>query len=161
MSNDRDTGPPERYRHGDRIIPFQVVEKDKAGYKAKAGEIAMLNQSECSLDLMYHRGHLGNHDHDAKRRYDAGMWLRELHLKLHNVSVGVASYSDAWHKFQDIASDLSDVDCWNFKAFLETRRALKHHWRPLECVCIMDRRYGKAWPALHTSLDLLADLRGI
>ena len=161
LTEDHDKGPPERYRKGDNIIPFQVIEqvKDALGYKAKAGEIVMLNQSECSLDTMYHRGHLGGHQEDAKRRYDAGMWLRELYLRLH-ASVGVAAYHDAWSKFQDISSNLSDVDAWNLKCLAETRHFMGSHWRPLDAVCIMDRRYARPWPKLQEALDILAEYRG-
>ena len=161
MSEDRDIGTPERHRKGDKIIPFQVIEKAKAGYRAKAGEIVMLNQSECSLDDLLHRGWLGGRQEDAERRHAAGMWLRALWLRLH-ASIGVASYHDAWGKFTDISSNMSQVDAWNFKCLMETKEFMGWtHWKPLDCVCIMDRRYKSPWPALHDSLDILADYRGI
>ncbi len=157
---DRQLPPPERFRKGDNIIEISVLHEGKAGYKSKAGELVAFNATECSLDLMYHRGHLGNRQDDAERRHAAGMWLRQLFLKLHG-SIGVASYHDAWHHFTDISSHMSEVDAWNFKCMLDTREHMGSMWRPLECVCIMDRRYGKAWPALHNALDVLADYRGI
>jgi len=156
---DRDIGPPERHRKGDKIVELEVMREDRAGYKSKAGEVVAFNATECSLDVMWERGHLGP-EKDAKRRRDAGWWLRELYLRLHG-SIGVQGYHDAWSKFSDVASNMSEADSWNFKVMMDTQRTLKHHWRPLECVCILDRRYSQAWPALHTALDLLADHRGI
>lgn len=158
--DERDTGPPERYRHGDKIIPFQVIEETKRGFKERAGDIVMLNKSECSLDEMLHKGWLGGRQDDAERRHAAGMWLRELFLRLHQ-SIGVASYHDAWHRFTDISSNMSDVDCWNFKALLDTREFMGSLWKPLDAVCIMDRRYKKPWPLLQDALDVLADYRGL
>lgn len=158
--DERDIGPPERHRKGDNIIPFQVIEEAKIGFQARAGELVMLNRSECSLDDMLHKGWLGGRQDVADRRHAAGMWLRQLFLSLHG-SIGVASYHDAWHRFADISSNMKDVDCWNFKCLLDTREFMGSMWKPLDCVCIMDRRYKKPWPALHDALDLLADYRGL
>ncbi len=158
MSDSRDTGTPERHRKGDNIIPYQVIEKAKVGFKEKAGEVVMLNRSECSLDDMLHRGWLGSRQEDAERRHAIGMWLRQLWLSLHG-SIGVASYHDAGSKYADISSNMSQVDAWNFKCLLETRKFMGSHWRPLECVCIQDLRTG-SWPALHDALDILAEHRG-
>lgn len=160
MAEDRDTGPPERHRHGDKIIPFQVIERAKVGFRAKAGEVVMLNQSECSLDDMLHRGWLGGRQEDAERRHAAGMWLRELWLKLHG-SIGVASYHDAWHRFVDISSNMSQVDAWNFKCLMETREFMGSLWAVLDAVCIQDVRYRRPSSRLQDALDVLAEHRGL
>ena len=156
---DRQLPTPERFRKGDNIIEISVLKEDKGGYKEKAGELVAFNATECSLDLMYHRGHLGSQE-DAERRHAAGMWLRQLFLRLHK-STGVASYHDAWFKFTDLSSDMDEISCWNFRCLMDTKEFMGSHWRPLDCVCIMDRRYAKAWPQLQDALDILADWRGI
>jgi hypothetical protein len=159
VSDDRIDPPAERYRHG-KIVSIPALREDKAGggHKEKAGEVIPFNLWECSLDQMYDRGHLGGRQEDAERRYSAGLWLRQLYLSVAG-SVGVAAYHDAWNAYDPRVDGMSDQDAWNFKVLWDTRKQMKHHWRPLECVCILDRRYKQAWPALHTALDVLSDYR--
>ena len=160
MSENRDIGTPERHRKGDKIIPFQLMEETSAGFKPRAGEVVMLNKSECSLDDMLHRGWLGGRQEDAERRHAAVMWLRELWLGLHQ-SIGIASYHDAKSKFSDLSCHMTEVESWNLGCLMDTKEFMGLHWRPLDAVCIMDRRYGTSWPALCEALDILADYRGI
>ena len=155
---DRQLPTPERFRKGDNIIEISVLKEDgKGGYSEKAGELVALNTTESALDYMFHKGYLGGRQEDAERRYSAGMALRQLYLSVAG-SIGVAAYHDAWNAFDPFVNQFSDQDCWNFRVLWDTQKYLRHRWRPVECVCILNRRY-KTWPALHTALDILHDYR--
>ena len=137
---------PERLTKGDDIVPYETED---------AGVFAHQNATECQLDRMYHQGRLGDQEHEGKRRYDAGMWLRKLYLKTHPTE-GVMGYHDAGKD----QGEMTDQMAWNLKCFMDTARHMGLYWRHLDQVCCMNCGYGTV-DTLLEALDALADHRGM
>lgn len=139
---------PERRRHAREL----VIEPRETG---SAGNVILTGQrelQECALDVLYRNGRLGAGD-DARWRFNAGFWLRELYLKTHP-SEGVGAYSIR----NESSGEITDEMAWNLKAFQDTAMDLKRHWRILEQVCCEDHAQGNPEP-IWNALDALYDLR--
>ena len=130
-----------------------------------AGVMVPVNEEECLLDRLYRAGWLGPPEDDpARRRLEAGLWLRRLHITTHDVAEGVWRYREGGRD----QSEMTDRQAWNYKCYLDTARALGHHWRGLEKVCCFDHlpfrarsRNDPRLAALQDALDALADHRGL
>ena len=103
--------------------------------------------TECELDRLKESGLL---EPDTERRYAAGIGLRSLYLRLYS-SEGVGSYTKTpVHE----TGEMDDEYAWNFKAWLDTQRALPRYWKTLHTVCCEDARY----PYIHAIQDALDEL---
>lgn len=112
--------------------------------------------AECELDRLFQSGILGNDEVSAKRRYSAGMWLRQLYIGLY-ASEGIGCYSK--DRITD-TGEMSDQQSRNFKTYLDTQRAVPKYWRVLFTVCCESKKYPRVY-AIHDALDELARHRGI
>lgn len=65
--------PPERARHGQKIVPFTATDR--------AGVYASRVEGECLLDRLLAAGRFGPAD-VAQRRYFAGVWLRQKFIDM-------------------------------------------------------------------------------
>ena len=78
---------PERMRKSRELI-IEPRETESAGNVVMTGQREL---QAIALDVLYRNGHLGKGD-DARARFNAGYWLRELYIKTHP-SDGVGGYS--------------------------------------------------------------------
>lgn len=139
---------PERVKKGREI----VIEPRET---ASAGNVVMTGQrelQECALDILFRNGRLGQ-PKEARSRYNAGYWLRELYLKTHP-SEGVGAYSIRLES----SGEMTDEMAWNLKTYQDTATDLRRHWRILEQVCCEDHAQGNPLP-IWEALDALAELR--
>lgn len=139
---------PERQKKGLEI----VIE---AADRGSSGNVIITRQrelQECALDTLYRKGRLGSKD-EARWRYNAGFWLRELYLNTHP-SEGVGAYSIRLES----SGEMTDEMAWNLKAFQDTATDLKRHWRVLERLCCENHIQANLAPVLD-ALDALRDLR--
>ena len=122
----------------------------------KAGIYRERAKDECALDVMLETERLGWPE-NAGRRYDAGLWLRQLYLKLHK-SDGISRYSkESWGR-----GEISEQVAWNWKCYLDTMAALKGHWSRLYALCCNNQQpMDRHWEATIDALDALADHRHI
>ncbi len=139
----------ERLAKGPAIVRVETI---------AAGVTVPFNKEECLLDRLYRRAWLGPPGGDAaRRRLEAGLWLRRLYVKTHDLAEGVWRY----HEGGRDQSEMTDRQAWNHKCYLDTARALGAHWRPLEAACCLDRVSVRSAGALQRALDALADHRGM
>lgn len=146
----------ERLAKGQSIVRVETI---------TAGATVPVNQEECLLDRLYRAGWLGPPERDpARRRLEAGLWLRRLYIVTHDVAEGVWRYRDGGRD----QSEMTDRQAWNHKCYLDTARALGRHWRNLEKACCFDhlpfRARSRGDPRiadLQDALDALADHRGM
>lgn len=139
---------PERQKKGVEI----VIE---AADRGSSGNVIITRQrelQECALDTLYRKGALGKGD-EARWRYNAGFWLRELYLNTHP-SEGVGAYSIRLES----TGEMTDEMAWNLKAFQETATELMPHWRVLEQLCCENHAQANLAPIIR-GLDALRDLR--
>lgn len=147
MTDSPSYATPERRQKGNVV----AEETMKAGvYRERA-------KDECALDVMLEKGRLG-WEELAMRRYDAGLWLKKLHLKVYR-SDGVAWYSE-WAS--RASGEMPDQVAWNWKCWCDTGRAMAGHWAHLYSVCILNKEpIPEYWQATIDALDALADHRHI
>ena len=140
----------ERLAKGPAIVRVETI---------AAGITVPFNQEECLLDRLYRRASLGPPGGAAaRRRLEAGLWLRRLYVETHDLAEGVWRY----HEGGRDQSEMSDHQAWNHKRYLDTARALGPHWRTLEAACCLDRApAARGAEALRRALDALADHRGM
>lgn len=123
----------------------------------KAGIYRERVKDECVLDVLLESEKLGWPE-NSMRRYDAGIWLRQLYLKTHDEQ-GVSSYQrQSIHGTGELSAQLK----WNTQCYYETAIALKPHWRRLYAVCCENKlpQQRTLWATID-ALDALADHRHI
>jgi hypothetical protein len=141
---------PERVRHSREMI-IEPRETESAGNVVMTGQREL---QECALDILLRNDRLGRKGSDEARwRFNAGMWLRELYLKTHP-SEGVGAYSIRLESSGEMTEEMA----WNLKAYQDTATDLKRHWRILEQVCCEDHAQGNPTP-IWNALDALYELR--
>lgn len=129
-----------------------VIEPRETGSAGNVILTGMRELQECRLDILYRTDKLGRED-DARRRYNAGMWLRHLYLKTHRTK-GVGSYSPT----HGGGGEMSDVQAWNFKCYQDTANDLRKVWPLLERLCCEDNAWGGP-VKIMLALDILAEKR--
>lgn len=142
-----------RKQHG--AIGMKQLELDPRGDRVYHDR----EYEECGLDRLYRTGRLGL-DEDAKRRYDAGMELRELYF-----SAGVHRRTTS--SYQPFGTrgggDVSDHEAKKRKELRDTMRALPYLASlVLQDTCWFDHppKCPTGWAILVDALDRLADQRG-
>lgn len=140
-------------RHG-RFAVTETEVRDNAGLVTTK---AVKRLDECELDRMFFDGKLGRPDGDeAKRRYAAGLWLRELHYRCGTEPNVVGGYGAGRGGRQEMTQDQADA----MAEFAAAMRALRGYSEVVQRVCVWDR--GCRLPAtLRAGLDRLADWRGL
>ena len=139
---------PERIKHSREMI-IEPRETESAGNVVLTGQREL---QECGLDVLLRNGRLGANG-DARARYNAGMWLRELYLKTHP-SEGIGAYSIRLESSGEMTEEMA----WNFGCYQDTVKAMGRHWRILEQVCCEDHAQGNRQPILD-ALDALYEHR--
>ena len=139
-----DLGPPERWARG----ALALEETAQAGVRRARARY------ECLLDLLFARGELGEAQ-AARRRYDAGLWLRQLYQRTHD-EVATQRF-DALGRDQ---AEMSDEDAAALDLYRRTLLALGPGFGVLRRVCCDDRP-APADGRLPRALDRLADWRGM
>lgn len=116
---------------------------------------------ECLLDVLLRSGALGAPGSDeARRRFEAGMWLRELYLEKARLGPGMSCRFDAFGGRGDGADRMPDDIAWNIKCVQDTMRACAPHGPLLTALCCHDDdRYP--WRGIARALTRLADHRGL
>jgi len=121
---------------------------------------ALRKPAECLLDELLTLGQLGKDD-IAKRRHEAGMWLRELyHEKAQLPFRSTGHYGEGRGGNTDRADDMPEHVAWNRAVFNDTMRALPRHGQMLAKVCCHDEPYARM-DLVREGLDRLADHRGM
>jgi hypothetical protein len=154
---------PERVRHSREMI-IEPRETESAGNVVMTGQREL---QTCALDVMHRNGLLvrpADRKDEARWRFNAGCWLRDLYLKTHPTD-GVGAYRVRLEGEKDFIMRptpetpvlLGDND-WNFQCFMDTTRDLKAHWRILEQVCCEDVAPTAVEP-VRAALDALLALR--
>lgn len=116
---------------------------------------------ECMLDLLLRAGALGAPGSDeARRRFEAGLWLRELYLEKARLGSGMSCRFDAFGGRGDGADRIPDDVAWNIKCVQDTMRACAPYGPLLTALCCHDDdRYP--WRGIDRALTRLADHRGL
>jgi len=139
-----DLGPPERWARGG----LAVEETMQAGVRRARAKY------ECLLDLLLERGGLGE-GRDARRRYDAGLWLRQLYQRTHD-GAAIQRY-DTLGRDQ---AEISDAEAAALDLYRRTLLAMGPAFGVLRRVCCDDRPVPPNG-GLRACLDRLADWRGM
>lgn len=116
----------------------------------------------CLLDTLYrerrlrHPGEDG--DDSAKRRLEAGMWLRELYHEKAMLAPRSTAYYGEGRGGED---EIPEHVAWNRKVVTDTMRALYRHANLLMRVCCHDEMPRQDQHMIVVALDALADHRGM
>lgn len=132
-----------------------------------AGVFAHKLAAECFLDALYHKGRLRYasepappKDEEARRRLQAGLWLRSLFERSGLRQRETMAYSIFGQGGG--GAEMSDAEAWNMRCWADTMRELGAvPGYVLRSVCCFDALPAKRSVDLRWCLDLLADLRGI
>lgn len=145
-----DFGARERARHGGGLV-VEVRERGTSGNTVTTGARA---RYECLIDLLYDQGTLGS-GRTAERRYQAALWLRDLHRATHRDHL-VADYECQGES----TGEMSDEAASALAFYLSVVRRLGPHASLVVAAASGEGRLGDA-DRLCRGLDRLADLRGI
>jgi len=116
---------------------------------------------ECLLDVLLRTGELGSPDADeARRRFEAGMWLRELYIERAQLSPTTSLKFDSSGRRADFADAIPEDVAWNIKVFQDAMRECKPYGTMLTAVCCHDDD-GYPRNGIARALTKLADHRGI
>lgn len=110
----------------------------------------------CLLDLLMTLGHLGRGD-EAKRRLEAGMWLRTLY---HEKAMMSPRSTGHYGEGRGGDYDIPEAVAWNMKVMADTMRAVPRYARLLTKVCCHDEHFAR-FDLIRDALDALADHRGM
>ena len=126
-------GPPrERYQHGP-LVTIQAPE-------ANAGVFCKANRTPTMIDWMLERQMLGNDPEKARRRHAAGLWLRGAHARVYAGNPQVRLVNEYSQRGSRSTSDeMTEVDVWNWKAFVDALRFLGRYAETVRAVCVDDR----------------------
>ena len=131
----------------------RMVATDTAGVQAaQVGD-------DCLLARAFWSGHLRDpsdrDDAPAQRRYDAGLWLRQLFYEKAALGpVIIGRYGEAQG-----TGDIEEHVAWNRKVYNDVHRALGAVARILEASVILDEPCRAM--VLRKALDVLANHRGM
>jgi hypothetical protein len=139
-----DFGPPERRNRGGGLLIEETME---------AGRRRARVRYECLLDLLLASGQLGE-PREARRRYDAGLWLRRLYQRTHD-DVLTQRYDTLGRD----GSEMSDEMALEQSLYRRTLLAMGPEFAVLRRVCCDDRPTRVS--LLRRALDRLADWRGL
>lgn len=150
--NVSDFGTRNRAFHGGGIV-VEAREMSAHGNLVMVGARA---KYECLLDQLLDQEVI------APELYDAGVWLRSLHLRTRS-SEGVSRYGDMGLDRDGGRSsygpEMSDELAWNLRAMRDTMLSVKEHWPSLRRLCCEDRM-PRSRRAVVEGLRALAKLRG-
>ena len=131
------------------------------------GIVGHQDTRECLLDALLADGGLTGSDGDteaARRRHEAGVWLRTLHDATGLQASQTGSYAPA---SDTSTGEMSDEQSEAWGAYTRTMRALNRDLsgvaRFIESVCVWDQAPGRPhmMAMLRFGLDRLARLRGL
>ena len=117
---------------------------------------ALKRPAECLLDVLLAGGRLGPGD-QGKRRYEAGMWLRELY---HERAMMSPRSTGHYGEGRGGSDEITDAVAWNRRCYHDTLRAVAGLGKVLADACCHDVLRA-ADVALCDALDRLADHRGM
>lgn len=133
-----------------------VIEAREVSVQGNVVIVGARAKYECLLDQLLDREVI------EPALYDAGVWLRSLHLRTRQ-SEGVSRYGDLGLDRDagrnSYGPEMSDEQAWNLRALRDTMMSLGVHWQPVRTLCC-DDRMPVSRRALKEGLRALAQLRG-
>lgn len=133
-----------------------VIEAREVSVQGNVVIVGARAKYECLLDQLLDREII------EPPLYDAGVWLRSLHLRTRQ-SEGVSRYGDLGLDRDagrtSYGPEMSDELAWNLRALRDTMLSLGVHWAPVRRLCC-DDSMPTSRRALVDGLSALAKLRG-